>query len=276
MLSIVCDNSAVFGLFYQPRLESTIEHRASSVGCIEVQAEPFYKSTPHRLRWLSAQFPIIVRCASLSLGGRDPIDERQLASCAAVVRDANALWLAHPLGFSRAGEIDLGVTVPIPLTKSTLDLVGDRISQVVETCGCPLLIENGSSPLRIQGTFSETEFLGRLCARSETKLLIDVSALCSDSRTHRFDPASWLDDIDARQIVQFRITSASGLDNDGAPRPTISEQLSLVCRVLTRAEPRAIVLAVPPFGPLGDVDRLLAQIKAAVAGGNDADRVAVS
>lgn len=266
----------MFGLFYQPRLDPWIERGQIDADCVEVQAEQFYTSTPHRLRWLAARSPIIVRCASLSLGGPDPIDDRQLASCAAVVRDANALWLAHPLGFSRAGEIDLGMTVPIPLTKASLHLVSARISEVSERCGCQLLIENGSSPLRILGTLAETEFLNRLCARSGCKLLIDVSALCADSRTNRSDPAAWLDDIDPQQIVQLRVAGALALGNNGAPGPTIDEQLSLVSRVRTRARPRAIVLAVPPFGPLGDVDRALAQLKAAWASGNDSDRVAVT
>ena len=273
---MVCDTPPVFGLLYEPRLDPWIEHGEIDADCVEVQAEQFYTSTPSRLRWLAGQFPIIVRCASLSLGGPDPIDERQLARCAAVARDANALWLTHPLGFSRAGEIDLGMTVPISLTKPNLDLVSDRISEVIERCGRQLLIENGSSPLRILGTLAETEFLNLLCTRSAGKLLIDLSALCTDGRMHRFDPAAWLDDIAPQQIVQLRVVSTAGPGSNGTPEPTLDEQLSLVSRVLTRAHPRAIVLGGPPFGPLGDVARALAQLKTAGASGSDSDRVATS
>ncbi|MEQ1758122.1 MAG: DUF692 family multinuclear iron-containing protein [Vicinamibacterales bacterium] len=268
---MVSDRPRVFGVCYDSRFDPWIEDHAIDVGCVEVQAEHFYTSTPHRLRWLAARSPLIVRCSSLSLGGPDPVDERQLASCAAVLRDADALWLTHPLGFSRAGEIDLGMNIPISLTAPNLDLVIDRINDVVERCGRQLLIENGSSRLTVSGTLVETEFLNRLCARSASKLLIDLSALCIDGRRHRFTPTSWLDDIDPQQIAQLRVVSPMDSIDPAAPAPTLDEQFSLVARVLTRARPQAIVLAAPR-GPLDVVARALAQLRAVATNGGDADR----
>lgn len=256
----------VIGLSYQLRLDPWLERGRFDPDCIEINAEPFYRSTPHRLRWLSAQYPVIVRCASLSLGGPDPIEPQAIASCATIAHDANAIWLAHPLGFSRSGEIDLGMSVPISLTRTNLELVSERVREVIDRCERTLLIENGSSALKIRGTLAETEFLNLLCAQSGCKLLVDLSVLYADSRRHRFDPAAWLDDIEPQQIVQVRVTVPPERECRSSLSGTTGEQCSQLSRLLTRARPRAIVLAAPQSGPPDDIDRAWAQLRATVAG----------
>ena len=254
----------MIGLAYQLRMDTWFERGRFVPDCLEVSAEPFYKTTRHRLHWLASKFPSIVRCTSLSLGGPDPIDEQQLASCAAIVREADALWLAHPLGFSRAGEVDLGLTVPISLTPSNLQLVCDRVSEVMERCGRRLVIENSSSPLRIHGTIAETEFLNQVCVRSGCKLLVDLSALDVDSVRHRFDAAAWLDAIDPQQIVQMRIAVGPRL-HDSEARQSVARQISAAARLLQRAPQAAIILATPQFCPLEHIDRAWSELRAATS-----------
>lgn len=272
---MVRDNSAVFGLLYQRRLEAWIERGSIDVDCLEVFAEQFDATTPHHLRWLSDRIPIALRSNRLSLGGPDPLDAGRIAACAALVREAKALWLAHPLGFSRAGEIDLGLTMPIALTATNLDLVCDRVGKVMERCGARLLIEPNSSRLRIVGTLAETEFLNLLCARSGSGLLIDLSVLCAAGRTHQFNPSAWLDDIDLQKVDQLRIGAVSDDGAESAPGPVFEQQLSLVGRVLTRATPRALVLAAPSSWRLEDVALGLSMLRGAVADASGSNRVAL-
>ena len=273
---MVRDNSPVFGLCYQRRLESWIERGRIAIDCVEVRSEQFDTTTPHHLRWLSDRIPIAVRSNSLSLGGPERLDPGRIASCAALVREAKALWLAHPLGFSRAGEIDLGVTMPIAPTMSNLDLVCDRVGEVMERCGDRLLIEQNSSRLKIAGTLAETEFLGLLCARSGSGLLIDLSVLCASSRIHQFNPAAWLDDLDVHRIEQLRIGAISEDGAERAPGPAFAEQLSLLRHVLTRHRPGAFVLAAPLSWRAEDVMLGLSMLKGAVDSGSDSARVAAS
>jgi uncharacterized protein (UPF0276 family) len=262
----------VFGLQYEPRLESSIEHHAIEIDCIEVQAEQFSQATPHRLGWLASRLPILLRADSLSLGGPDPIDERRLAACASAVRHSAARWMVHPVGFSRAGEIDLGLTMPIAPTPANVDLVADRARHVVERCGVPLLFEPHASRLRLIGTLAETEFLGQLCARADTGLVVDVAVLWAAGRRHGFDPRSWLDDFDAERIAQFRIALPDEQRSD-AGAATLEAQLSLVGHALAGARPKAFVVSAPSSVPLPEVAQALTRLAAVVSHALAAPRV---
>jgi uncharacterized protein (UPF0276 family) len=259
----------VVGLAHHLRMDSWIEGGRLDPDCLEVDAEPFYKTTWHRLHWLAATCPLIVKCSSLSLGGPDPIDERQLASCAAIARAANARWVSHALGFSRAGEIDLGLIVPTTFTRSTLSLVGDRVREVMERCGCPLAIANVASPLRIHGTIGETDFLNELCRQSGCKLVVDLSALDAARVRHRVDVATWLDAIDAQAVVQMRITIAAWR-RDREAWPSFLGQLTHAARLLQRRPDAVIVLAASPACPMECLDRAWSAL-GALAGKDRAD-----
>jgi len=244
----------VLGLAYQLRMDPWIESHRFDPGCLAINAEPFYKTTPHRLRWLAARCPLIVHCSSLSLGSPEPLDERELASCAAIVHAAQALWLSHVLGFSRAGGIDLGVNVPISLTASTLRLAGDRVREVMDRCGCPLALANSSSPLHVRGSIAETDFLNELCARSGARLLVDLAALETSSARHGLDVGAWLDAVDHRAVVETRVTVVPW-DRDKDARRSFERQLAYAARLRQRTPGVAVVLGAPLSCPVEYLDR---------------------
>jgi uncharacterized protein (UPF0276 family) len=255
--------AAVFGLAYQLRLDPSLERGRFAPDFLEIAAEPFYKITPHRLRWLASGFPLVVRCASLSIGSPEPIDEQALASCVTVVQEGRARWLTVPLGFSRAGEIDLGLSVPIAPSVANLRLVSDHLGLIAERCGLPLVVENICSSLRLRGDLSETEFFNRLCIDSGCRLLIDLAALSAAARAHGFDSAAWLDDLDPHHVAQLRVTFPSQLDDEaGMPRVPLGDQLTLMARLREdTGTPRAIVLSLPRYAPLTQIDPTLEAIR---------------
>jgi uncharacterized protein (UPF0276 family) len=258
---MLCDNQGpVIGLSYQLRFDSLIEHGRHLVDSVEANVEPFFKSTSHRLRWLSARRPVTLRCASLSLGGPDPIDERMLDACAALVGEGNALWISYPLGFSRSGEIDLGLTIPISFTQKNLELVSQRARMIAERCGCPVLIENAHSPIRLRGTLTGTSFLNALCSSSGCRLLVDLQALHADSVEHRFDATRWLDELDPRWIVAVRV--AIPLDKPGRSSEVgLATQLSSLARLLQRVRPRAVILGAPRIDALAKIEQALTEVR---------------
>jgi uncharacterized protein (UPF0276 family) len=260
----------VIGLAYQLRMDSWIERGRFTPATVEVTAEPFYKTTLHRLHWLAARCPVSMRCTSLSLGGFDPLDDWRLGRCADIARAANARWVSHPLGFSRAGEIDLGVTVPIPLTAETMHRVSDRVGAMMDRCGCPVALANSTSPLRIRGTLAEPDFLNALCASTGCKLTIDLSALDAECHRHRLDGAAWLDAIDARAVVQMRIdiTPSGAGGTDGASRAQLI--YGYAARLLERARDAVIVLAPTASCSLDVVERAWSDLRALIAPGADA------
>jgi len=264
----------VLGLAHQLRMDPWIESHRFDPGCLAIDAEPFYKTTPLRLRWLAARCPLIVHCSSLSLGGPEPLDERELASCAAIVHTAKARWLSHALGFSRAGGIDLGLVVPISLTASALRLVADRVRQVMDRCGCPLALGNSSSPLRVRGSMAETDFLNELCARSGASLQVDLAALETSHLRYGLDVDAWLDAVDHRAVVEMRIT-VMPWDRDKQARRSFERQLAHADRLRLRTPDAAVVLGASLSCPVDGLDRAWSELTQIVPRG-DASTVSPS
>ena len=263
------------GLAYQLRMDPWIERGRFDPACLEVSAEPFYKTTWHRLHWLAAKRPLIVNCSSLSLGGPDAIDERELALCNAIVQAAKARWLSHPLGFSRAGEIDLGLTVPMALTASTLRVVCDRARRVMDRCGCVLSIANTASPLRILGTIAETDFLNELTARTGCTLLVDLSALDSDRARHGLDVTAWLDAIDPRAVAQVRVTIGPW-NRDAEAWPSFARQVAHAARLRTLAPAAPVVLSAAQGCSVECLDRAWSELRTFTSGNGVASAAAPS
>lgn len=243
----------MIGLRYQLWLDPLFERGDVNVDCIEIVAEAFSGSTPHRLHWLRSRHRICVHCTGLSLGGPDPLDAARVSACAEIARNADALWLSHAMGFSRSGEIDLGLTVPIALTSSTLQITASRVREVMERSGRLLLIENGSSPLRIRGTVAETDFLSELCARTGCQLLIDLAALDSEAKRHALDPSRWLDAIDVSRIAQIRMTMPAA-SADLAQEMNVEEQFAYLPLLLRDGRSPALILALPQNGTLASFE----------------------
>src|SRR5262249_39222634 len=147
------------------------------------------------------RYPLVVRCSTLSIGGPDPFEGPQLSRCLEAIAVVQPRRISLPLGVSRAGEIDLGVSVPMPLTSATLAEVAHRVKLLQDRGGAPVAVENISSPIRIRGSLEMTDFLSRLVETTGCFVRVDLDALVLDSRRRAQDPAAWLRAIDGRRVT---------------------------------------------------------------------------
>lgn len=239
----------MIGITYRPELDAWLEQRPAAVGCVEIHAERFYSLSPYRLRWLSALYPILARDTTLSIGGPDPLAEVLLLRCASLTRDFHPRWISIPLGFSRAGAVDLGITTPTPLTQRTLEHVSERLAGITMRCGPRVLIENVASPLRVKGDIQEAEFLNRLCDGTGCGLLIDLPAAASNSLRDRIDPAAWLSGLNRSHVKAIRTTA---------------REISWL-RPLMNVDPApTVVVALPLPGSVRDAERAVADFSTAL------------
>jgi len=230
---------------YRPELATWIESHPAALGCLEIKAEQFYKGCEGQLRSLAEAYPLVIHGSGLSLGSPGALDQEELGLFSAVVRLADPLWVSEHLGFRRTAEVDLAHPSPIPLTTDTLALFVGRCRDVVERCRKPLLIENIAYHLQISGEMSEPEFLNRLCDETGCGLLVDLTALAVNGRTHGFDPRVWLDAIERRRITQVHI-GAYGKDGDrwsDSHADRVPEDIWELARHVIRSAPvRAVIL----------------------------------
>jgi uncharacterized protein len=245
------------GVGYRQEMAAWIKTRPRGIGCLEITAEHFGPGTEAHLAALGKGFELYVHALGLSLGTPGPLDVARLDDFARVVEAANPRWISEHVAFTRTAEFDLGHLNPVPPTRESLNVLVDHVRQVAERCRKPMLMENITSHVRLEGELSETDFLNELCARADCGLLLDVTNLFINSRNHGFDPLVWLRELEPRRIQQLHIVGYSREGTrytDAHAQPIQEELIELASEVVRYAQVDSIVLErdedIPQIGEL--------------------------
>ena len=241
----VVEAVSMIGVGYRHDLAEWIASHPEGVDCLEITAEHFYEGSLDKLDELRRSFRLFVHGLGLSLGTPGPLDQERLKNFARVVKAARPDWISEHVAFTRTAEVDLGHLNPLRPTRQTAKLVADHAREIADVCGKPLLLENITSHVRIEGELSETEFLNEICSRADCGMLLDVTNLYINSRNHGFDPLGWLRELDRARIGQLHIVGYSeegGRVVDNHAQPIQAELLDLAKAVLGYAPANAVIL----------------------------------
>lgn len=215
------------------------------VPCLEVTAEHFYGRGEEKLAILANDFTLFVHGLGLSLGTPGPLDRERLKSFARVAQIARPAWISEHVSFTRTAEVDLGHLTPVRPTRAAAQIIADHAREVSDFCQRPMILENITSHLHLEGDLSETDFLNTVCEQAGCGLLLDVTNLFINSRNHNFDPVAWLRELEPRTIRQMHIVGYSiehGRYADGHAEPVQRELIDLAREVLKHAPAEAIIL----------------------------------
>ena len=193
------------GLGWRKPIASWIASFPEEIQCLEITAEHFFDRDERVLSDLRQRVPLFVHGLGLSLGTPGPIDPDTLCQFKRVARMANAKWVSEHVAFTRTGDVDLGHLNPILPTRATLRVLVDHVKQLADECGCPVLLENITSEVRLDGEIREVEFLHEVCDRADCSLLLDVTNLFINSKNHNFDPIDWFAELPASRIRQLHV-----------------------------------------------------------------------
>lgn len=243
------------GVGYRRELAQWIASRPPEVGCLEITAEHFFGAGKGQLRELSRDYPLFVHGLGLSLGTPGPLDQSTLDNFAAVVEAAKPEWISEHIAFTRTNEVDLGHLNPIRPSRETLAVLSDHAVEVSERCDRPLILENITSHLQLDGDLCETEFLNQLCERAGCGLLLDVTNLFINSRNHRFNAGRWLRELEPRHIIQLHVTGYSIRDGrwqDLHAEPIQDDLFELIREVLDYAPVQSIIIERDANFPCND------------------------
>jgi len=233
----------MIGVGYRAPLSAWIDTRPCD--CLEITAEHFYDSGEDRLRELADQFALFVHGLGLSLGTPGPLDTSRLKKFARVVEIAQPAWISEHVSFTRTAEVDLGHLTPVRPTRAAAKIIADHGRELFDYCGKPLILENITSYLKIEGELSETDFLNEVCARADCGLLLDITNLFINSRNHDFDPLAWFRELDPARIRQLHIVGYGlhhGRYVDGHGEPVQEELIELAQAVVNETKVEAIIL----------------------------------
>lgn len=174
---------------------------------------------PRMLDALGARFALSLHGVSLSLGGPQRPDREHLAMLAALVDRVRPQQVSEHLAWSRLDDHYEPDLLPLPRSHAALLRTAAHISEVQDSLGRTIAIENPSHYLALGGhDWDEPMFLNELCRRTGCQLLVDVSNLMVSSHNIGTDPEDWLARVEPSHIAQFHL---GGYADDPALGPAL-------------------------------------------------------
>jgi uncharacterized protein len=174
------------------------------------------------LRALTERHPFVCHGLSLSLGGRDPLDETLLAKIRRLL-DAHGIAIYSEHLSYCADEGHLYDLMPIPFTAEAVHHVAGRIRQTQDILGQRIAVENVSYYAAPGAALREIDFVNAVLDEADCDLLLDVNNIHVNSINHRYDAPAFLDALPGDRIAYIHVAGHYDeaddlkIDTHGAP-----------------------------------------------------------
>src|SRR6478735_7711487 len=189
------------------------------------------------LRALTERNPFVCHGLSLSLGGRDPLDETLLAKIRRLLDAHGIAIFSEHLSYC-ADEGHLYDLMPIPFTDDAVHHVAARIRQTQDILGQRIAVENVSYYAAPGQDLSEIDFVNAVLDEADCDLLLDVNNIYVNSINHRYDADAFLDALPGDRIAYIHVAGhydeAPDLKVDTHGAPVIDPVWRLLERAYTR------------------------------------------
>lgn len=203
-------------------------------------------------------YPMVMHGVSLSIGSASPLDRNYLAALKQLSERIEPAWISDHLCWTGVHGINLHDLLPLSYTDETVKHVVDRITQVQDFLGRPILIENVSSYVSFKNAeMSEWEFINRIAKRSGCLLLLDVNNIFVSSINHGFDAYEFINAIDANSIQQIHLAGHEDHGDyiiDTHDAPIVNDVWNLYSYAIRRFGPVSTMIErddhIPPIAEL--------------------------
>ncbi len=186
-----------------------LEHLPKEVQWFEIITENFIETDgrPKRvLGQVAAHYPMVMHGVSLSIGSTDPLNRDYLHKLKTLAECLKPAWISDHLCWTGINGVNTHDLLPLPYTEAMLAHVVERIKQVQDVLGRPLLIENPSSYVNfMDNTMPEWEFLARMAEDADCALLLDVNNVFVSCFNHLLDTKAYIDALPLDRVVQIHL-----------------------------------------------------------------------
>lgn len=247
------------GVAHSGYIPTFLERHTDAIDYVEVPFE-LLRHDPSVIQ-LAKKKPIILHCASLSIGGTVDCSPQTRCDIDKWVALTQTPWIGEHLAFvtaerGEAGPVaepyapgepyNVGYTVSPPMNDTTVERVARNFERYSSKFGVPILLEN--SPLYFKvptSTMSQIEFINKICRRTSARLILDLAHFYITANTFSFDALQEIQKLPLERVDEIHISgvdlqSGSMWDNHSKRAPRLI--FELLEKVLLRASPRAITL----------------------------------
>jgi len=183
--------------------------RKRDVGWLEVHSENYFGAGGydlHVLHRLRADYPISVHGVGLALGSAAAEARAHVAKLKRLVDSVEPELVSEHLCWGRVRGRHFNDLLPLPYTEEALALMVARVSQLQETLGRRILIENVSSYLEFRASaIPEGEFIAELARRSGCGVLLDVNNLYVNQLNHGGDALAAMSAIAPESVAEIHL-----------------------------------------------------------------------
>jgi uncharacterized protein (UPF0276 family) len=149
---------------------------------------------------------MVMHGVSLSIGSSDPLDLTYLEQIRKLAERIEPAWISDHICWTGTASLNMHDLLPLPYTRQALDHLVEKVGQVQDFLGRPLVLENASTYVTFHSDeFTEWDFIGELVKRSGCELLLDVNNVYVSSVNHGFAPRSFIDAIPAAAVRQIHL-----------------------------------------------------------------------
>ena len=210
------------GVGLKPEHYRTIIETHPAIGFFEVHAENYMGAggPPHRyLTAIRESYPLSLHGVGLSIGADRLLDRNHLKRLKQLVERYQPGLFSEHLAWSTHDTTFFDDLLPLPYTDETLARVADHISEIQETLGRQMLLENPSTYLAFaESTYSEIGFIAEIVRRTGCGLLLDVNNVYVASTNQQWDPVRYIDDYPLAQVQEIHLAGYTReTDDKGRP-----------------------------------------------------------
>ena len=197
-------------------------------------------------RRVTAGLPMVIHGVELSIGSAAGWSDAYIDLLNHIAQVWEFVWHSEHLSFQtvpgpEGGVLEIGVPLPLPPTRDTVELVGPRARALAERYGAPFLLENAVHylpDLPADDGMDEMALLSAITESSGAGLLLDVFNLHCNAVEHGFDAMAVLARLRLDRVVEVHV--AGGARRDGFLMDSHSERVpapvwSLLEYVVARA-----------------------------------------
>lgn len=168
----------------------------------------------HYLHAIRELYPMVMHGVGLSIGSTDPLNMQYLRKLKVLVNELQPEWISDHLCWTGVNQTNSHDLLPLPYNEEALNHVCDRVNQVQDFLGRPILLENLSSYITYkESEMSEWDFFNQVARRSGCEILLDINNIYVSARNHDFKSQDYLDGIDKDKVKQFHLAGHTDYGN---------------------------------------------------------------
>ena len=213
---------ATAGIGLKAQHYAGIIEQKPAIGWFEVHPENYMGEggAPHHyLSRIRNDYALSMHGVGLSIGATRPLDRVHLQRLKALSDRYQPGLFSEHLAWSTHDDAFLNDLLPLPYTRTTLDLVADHVDEVQDILGRRILIENPSTYLAFDvDGMDETAFLAALAQRTGCGILLDVNNVFVSARNNGFDARAYIEAFPMHRVEEIHLAGhAELLDQDDTP-----------------------------------------------------------